>query len=715
MMAKTCVGRTRPGEIVPMFLVSRFEILEQLGQGGFGTTFLAEDTHMPSRRKCVVKQLRPEAPNQRSYDVALMKFQEEAEVLEQLNHPQIPQLYGYFEQEGQFFLVQEWIEGQTLEARVRTAGPLPEHEVREMLSSLLPVLEYLHSAQPREVIHRDIKPDNVILRQPGDQPVLIDFGAVKQVLRTVVTSSGSVMCSVVIGSGGFTPPEQAAQRVVYSSDLYSLGMTAIYGLTGKAPETMELDPHTSHPRWEQYVPSVSPELAAVLNKAIQLDPRDRYRNATEMLEALPVAMDNRLSDVPAKFSSPQVEAVATSGRLPISANRTPISVGRLPISVGHLPTSAGQVPISADRSPTSSGQLPTSVGRTLLYTDPVPTSSGQIPTSIDPVPASPRTQVLPRREPIAAPMSRSWKAKAGLAAAVVASLAVGAAGVTMISNGSHNGSRNQVAVAEQRQLTEAKQSADTGNYQAAINQANQISPNSDSRAEAEALTKVWATLREAEAMVSANKIGAAIAKVIAEVSPNSPAAEQAWEKVAQWSYVELGASMDKEVKPLNLSPPERKLKVLGVNSLDAVDAKTRKTPIQTKFGSSPITIWKPNWPQYEQPTEADLAADERSWADPWRESFAVAADQKMQLSFLYGCSTHIVLQNAVRFDPSLPLPLMKAQVRSMLKGNLDSEVEQQLEKAHQGEAVNATYDTGTFRGVIKQMPENQILITVRKA
>ena len=719
-----------------MFLASRFEILEQLGQGGFGTTFLAEDTHMPSRRKCVVKQLRPEAPNQRSYDMALKKFQEEAEVLEQLNHPQIPQLYGYFEQDGQFFLVQEWVEGQTLEARVRTKGPLPEPDMRQMLLQLLPVLEYLHSAQPKEVIHRDIKPDNVILRYSDHQPVLIDFGAVKQVLRTVVTASGGVMCSVVIGSGGFTPPEQAAQRVVYSSDLYSLGMTAVYGLTGKTPEMMDLDPHTSHPHWEQYAaPSVSSELATVLNKAIQLDPRDRYRNATEMLQAMPPVINDQPTEGAVGEVPIQVGAVAASGLTPIALGQQPLSASQVPTSTDKISITAGSTSTSADEIPSSANQVPTSVERlpiaasqgpppadqTPRSSSLVPASAGQLPTSIDSIPTSPRTQVLPRRETTAMPEANSWKIKTGTVIAIIASLAAGAGSVIMIGNmtqsnpGNQNNPGNQVANVEQRQLTEAKQLAAAGNYQAAIDKINPIAASSEANTEAKALTKAWATLSESDQMAADGKVGAAITKVIAEVPPNSPAAKDAWEKVAQWSAVELGSSMDEEVKPLNLSPPQRKLSVLKIPSLREVDAKTKKEPIQTKFGSSPINIWQPNWPQYEQPTAADLAADPKSWGDPWRETYTVAADQKMQLSFLYGCNTNIVLQSAVRFDSSLPLPLLKAQMQRMLKGKLDTEVEQQLEKAYQGEAVDADYDTGTFKGVIKQMPEDQILVTVRKA
>lgn len=266
-----------------MLLNNRFRILKQLAKGGFGATYLAEDTHMLSRRHCVVKQLQPEVPNQDCYEIALKKFKEEAVVLEQLKHDQIPQLYGYFEQESRLFLVQEWIDGPTLGEKVRALGQLSAEEVQLMLLRILPVIDYLHNFK---VIHRDIKPDNLILRQVDSRPVLIDFGSMKQHLKTRISFSGSVVDSVVIGTEGFMAPEQAAQRTVYASDLYSLGMTAIYALTAKLPVEMESDYDTGQFRWRQYAPHVNDHLADILNKATEFSPQDRFRTASEMLDAL---------------------------------------------------------------------------------------------------------------------------------------------------------------------------------------------------------------------------------------------------------------------------------------------------------------------------------------------------------------------------------------------------------------------------------------------
>lgn len=266
-------------------LNNRYQIIQVLGAGGFGETFLAEDTYMPSRRRCVIKQLKPVTNDPQMYRLIQQRFQREAATLEALGESsdQIPKLFAYFSENGQFHLVQEWIQGQTLTDKVASVGPLSESAVREILVSLLLVLDYVHS---KGIIYRDIKPDNIIMRQSNDQPVLIDFGAVKETMTATVNSHGKPTYSIVLGTPGFMAPEQASGRPIYASDIYSMGMTAIYLLTGKLPQELEIDSHTEEMFWQQYVANVSPHLAAVLNKAIQYHPRDRYTTAIKMLDAL---------------------------------------------------------------------------------------------------------------------------------------------------------------------------------------------------------------------------------------------------------------------------------------------------------------------------------------------------------------------------------------------------------------------------------------------
>ncbi|MDZ8095495.1 MAG: protein kinase [Nostoc sp. DedQUE05] len=279
-------------------LNNRYQVIQVIGAGGFGETFLAEDVHMPSRRRCVIKQLKPITNNDpQTYQLIQQRFEREAATLEYLGESshQIPKLYAYFSENGQFYLVQEWIHGQTLTKIVEAKGFESETAVRRILLSLLSVLDYVHS---KGIIHRDIKPDNIILRSVDNEPVLIDFGAVKETIRSVVNSPGYPTRSLVIGTPGYMPSEQAVGRPVYATDIYSLGLTAIYLLTGKHPQELVTDLKTGEILWQQHVPNVSSQLAAVLNQAIKPHAGDRYSTASKMLYALQSA-----SNIPTELTA----------------------------------------------------------------------------------------------------------------------------------------------------------------------------------------------------------------------------------------------------------------------------------------------------------------------------------------------------------------------------------------------------------------------------
>ncbi|MEM9948395.1 MAG: serine/threonine protein kinase, partial [Cyanobacteria bacterium P01_D01_bin.36] len=277
-----------------MLINNRYQVIRPLGEGGFGHAYLAEDTQMPSRRKCVIKQLKPITTSPEVYQVVQDRFQREAAILEQLgdNHSQIPRLYAYFTENQKFYLVQEWIEGETLED---VTIPLPEAAVTSIIADLLPVLDFIHK---RGIIHRDLKPENIILRgdtgqssgqssgQFSGQPVLIDFGAVRETMGTVMNSRNHPTSSIVIGTPGYMSAEQAAGRPIPSSDLYSLGLTAIYLLTGQMPQSLQIEPQTGEVLWQQMASHVSVGLRALLDRAVRSHPRDRYSTASEMLQAL---------------------------------------------------------------------------------------------------------------------------------------------------------------------------------------------------------------------------------------------------------------------------------------------------------------------------------------------------------------------------------------------------------------------------------------------
>ncbi|GAB4341113.1 MAG: hypothetical protein Fur0042_02270 [Cyanophyceae cyanobacterium] len=266
-------------------LRDRYRIVRSLGEGGMGETFLAEDTQMPSGRLCVVKRLKAQTDQPAVQNLIQERFQREAAVLEDLSRgcQQIPDLYAYFIQDASFYLVQEWVEGQTLLEKIQRDGVLSEAVTKTILGSLLHVLDFVHS---KRMVHRDIKPDNIILRQADELPFLIDFGAVRETMGTVLNSQGNPSKSIVIGTPGFMPSEQVAGRPVYGSDLYSLGLTGIYLLTGRLPQELDTDPQSGELVWRQYAPQVSPSLANWLDRAIQAHPRDRFSSAGEMLAAL---------------------------------------------------------------------------------------------------------------------------------------------------------------------------------------------------------------------------------------------------------------------------------------------------------------------------------------------------------------------------------------------------------------------------------------------
>lgn len=267
-------------------LNGRYRVWQALGQGGFGATFLGRDRGLPGNPICVLKQLRPAATSTQVMDMARELFFREATTLGKVgDHPQVPRLLDYFEENSQFYLVQEYVEGATLKQEVKREGIFSEEKVKQVLYELLPLLKYLHD---HEVIHRDIKPANILRRKIDNRLVLIDFGAVKdQVTQTAIAAGEqqSAFTSFAIGTPGFAPPEQMALRPVYGSDIYALGVTCLFLLTGQSPKKMGYDANTGEINWKDKV-DVSPFLEKILAKMLEITVRDRFQHSEQVLDAL---------------------------------------------------------------------------------------------------------------------------------------------------------------------------------------------------------------------------------------------------------------------------------------------------------------------------------------------------------------------------------------------------------------------------------------------
>jgi CHASE2 domain-containing sensor protein/tRNA A-37 threonylcarbamoyl transferase component Bud32 len=258
-------------------LNKRYKIKSRLGSGGFSYTYLAEDIHRPGKPVCVVKHLQPARNDEVFLQVARRLFKTEAEILDLVGeHEQIPKLMAYFEENQQFYLVQEYIEGHSLLEELTSGRRKSEDEVIDFLKDTLPILVYIHN---RNVIHRDIKPSNLMRRKKDNRIILIDFGAVKQIQPQVENHT------VAVGTIGYAPPEQFMGHPTISSDIYALGMIAIQALTGTPAKQLERDPQTTALIW-RHLAEVTEELATVLDKMVSYHHLNRYHCAEEVLLAL---------------------------------------------------------------------------------------------------------------------------------------------------------------------------------------------------------------------------------------------------------------------------------------------------------------------------------------------------------------------------------------------------------------------------------------------
>jgi serine/threonine protein kinase, bacterial len=268
--------------MIGQLLAGHYRVLQVLGVGGFGQTYITEDLHLPGNPKCVLKHLKPASADRSLLDIARKFFEKEAIVLQQLgSHDRIPRLLAYFEEQQEFYLVQEYIPGHPLSTELQNGRKWSESQVIELLQEILDILVFIHS---QGVIHRDIKPDNIMRRASDRRLILIDFGAIKQV-RNQQLMHGQQTMTVAIGTPGYMPIEQASGNPRASSDLYALGTIGIQALTGVNPYELPTDDRTGELKWE-HLTVANPQLIAILQRMTRYHFKDRYFTATEALQAV---------------------------------------------------------------------------------------------------------------------------------------------------------------------------------------------------------------------------------------------------------------------------------------------------------------------------------------------------------------------------------------------------------------------------------------------
>ncbi|HYX16010.1 MAG TPA: serine/threonine-protein kinase [Nostoc sp.] len=259
-------------------LRNRFEIVKHLGSGGSGDTYLALDLDLPGQPNCVVKHFHPKDTNPAVLPIAKSLFDREAEVLYQLgnDHDQIPRLFAHFNENGDFYLVQEFIDGHALTQEIVPGQRLSENVVLNLLKDILEVLSFVHQ---NNIIHRDIKPQNLMRRYSDQKIVLIDFGSIKK-----IGALGAGL-TVSVGTPGYMPSEQAKGKPKLCSDIYAVGMIGIQALTGLIPEQLQEDPNTGELLWRDQA-QVSDALANILDTMVCDRYNQRYQSAAEALQAL---------------------------------------------------------------------------------------------------------------------------------------------------------------------------------------------------------------------------------------------------------------------------------------------------------------------------------------------------------------------------------------------------------------------------------------------
>jgi eukaryotic-like serine/threonine-protein kinase len=318
-------------------LRGRYHIVKPLSAGGFGETFLAEDWDLPNHPICVVKRFQPQSNNPFVLQQGARLFKQEAEILQRVgSHDQIPRLLAHIEENQEFYLVEEFIEGEVLSKELIYGTQKREDEVISLLRDVLEVLAFVHA---QGVIHRDIKPANLIRRKSDGKIVLIDFGAVKEIGCLSVHSQAQITPTIAIGTLGYRPNEQANGKPCFSSDVYAVGVIAIQALTGLNPEPnlggFPEDAVTGEFKWRDTV-AVSRELGSIIDKMVRKDYRQRYTSAVEVLQDLDAFLSSANKPTLVATASTTAPTLAPTLVPTLAPTLAPTQVSKPPISVMSL-------------------------------------------------------------------------------------------------------------------------------------------------------------------------------------------------------------------------------------------------------------------------------------------------------------------------------------------------------------------------------------------
>ena len=273
-------------------LAGRYKIINKLGQGGFARTYTAQDLANPKNPPCVIKEIPfPKSENSLVLERARNRFQREANALQTLrNDSRIPELFDRFEENDNFYLAQEYIEGTPLSQELGQNGQWTEAQTIALLREILEILKSIHQVN---IIHRDITPSNLIRRTRDSKIVLIDFGAVKEISTFTYNNTGEILTSQAIGTEGYMSAEQYNSRSVPQpyNDIYAVGIIAIQAITGRSPRNLPQDPDTCEIVWDYSTSNrgmlqVSEGLRNILNTMVRFHFQERYQSAAEVLQAL---------------------------------------------------------------------------------------------------------------------------------------------------------------------------------------------------------------------------------------------------------------------------------------------------------------------------------------------------------------------------------------------------------------------------------------------